>query len=629
MPLDVTDLPRPFLDDLAGHSSAEIVRLPFYWTSQGQPLFGWWHANRMVDVSDHAVVIAGPLGYEQVHAHRSVRHLADALAQAGIPALRFDWQGTGDSAGNDEMPDRWPVWQTNLRDAVEFVKRQFGIRHVTVLGLRLGATLAATSFEADELENLILWAPVVSGRTYVREMTAIDRTSEIPPQNLPGEPLDLEPSGFVLTAETAQAVSQVKLLQPPRTNCPTLIVSRDDLPVDGKILECYRAAGIAAEQIAFAGYAEMMNSPHKGDVPWQAIRSMANWLTERVLQYSTTRPLIKTPLFPEMVFRYQPEGRYPAAANATLQERTIRISSAPDLFGILCEPTEPVDQDRPTIVLLNAGSAYRVGPGRLNVHLARRLSADGFRCLRLDASGLGDSPAQDQTNENQSYAATILRDVDLTLQFLRAHHLGERFMLIGLCSGAYFAFQSAVALPDPSLIESILINPLTYFWKDGMVITESSDRQVLVQQYYFESALNPRKWAKLLSGRTKIGVGGAAKLAAAKLQRSLGLRLLVTRSAGELVRPPHAHPLDDDLTADLDAAIAHGRRLTMFFAEGEPGHGILMAKAGKRARQLQRTGHLQIEFIPEADHNFSRRAARTKLIDAISTHFRGHAEVGA
>ena len=39
---------------------------------------------------------------------------------------------------------------------------------------------------------------------------------------------------------------------------------------------------------------------------------------------------------------------------------------------------------------------------------------------------------------------------------------------MGMCSGAYMAFHSAAQLGNPIVVESVLINPLTFYWKEGM-----------------------------------------------------------------------------------------------------------------------------------------------------------------
>lgn len=615
MSLGIIEREQAVSNDPAIASPNDVVRTPFWWTSRGEPLFAWLHTAGDESRFDHAVLIAGPIGHEQLHAHRSLRRLADALARRGIPAMRFDWHGTGDSAGVDEDPDRLSVWTTNLRDAADMLKRRLSLQAVSVVGLRFGATLAATALADGDIDNLVLWFPVVNGRTYVRELTAIDRTSEIPPPD-PSETSDIEPAGFAVTAETCRDISQWNLLRSVPRCRRTLIVARDDAAGDQRLYEAFAAAGVAADRANFSGFVEMMAAPHKGSVPDGAIDHIVDWLFNAI---SARRLLRRSSISTSCGATETTMSHRGLGGEASpVVERAVRICSAPDLFGIVTEPQGPMTNDRPTIVLLNAGAAYRIAPGRLHVHLARRLALEGFRCLRLDANGLGDSVAAERERENQVYPATAFRDVDLTLRWLGEQGWGERIVLAGLCSGAYNAFQSAVSLSRSSLVESILINPLAYYWQEGMEVSESTDRQLLVQNYYFGSALNPQKWIKLLSGKTKIGWRGAAGIVA----RRLGFGRRRTSSSPNQKRPPYSHPVRDDLSADLDEAVGRGRSLAMFFAEGDPGYAILMGKAGRKAKHLQKQGRLHIEFIPNADHNFSRRTARQALIEALVRYLR-------
>ena len=105
-------------------SSASVRRDAFYLPSQGQSLFAWLHTGTDQPCLDHGVIVCPPIGYEQLHVHRSLRHLADDLAGQRIPTLRFDWHGTGDSPGIDEDANRCATWQANLRDAVEFMRHR-------------------------------------------------------------------------------------------------------------------------------------------------------------------------------------------------------------------------------------------------------------------------------------------------------------------------------------------------------------------------------------------------------------------------------------------------------------------------------------------------------------------------
>src|ERR1700677_697466 len=77
--------------------ASRAMRQAFYFTSQGAPIFAWLH-QRENTAHDHGVLLCPPIGHEQVHSHRSLRHLAENLADAGHRVLRVDYHGTGDSA---------------------------------------------------------------------------------------------------------------------------------------------------------------------------------------------------------------------------------------------------------------------------------------------------------------------------------------------------------------------------------------------------------------------------------------------------------------------------------------------------------------------------------------------------
>ena len=113
------------------------------------------------------VVICGPFGYESICAHRSVREFAEAIVDAGIPALRFDYLGSGDSADIDENSDLVKRWTQDVISAIHELRRRTGVEQVCLLGIRLGALLAAlAAAECRTVESLVLIGPVVSGRRY-------------------------------------------------------------------------------------------------------------------------------------------------------------------------------------------------------------------------------------------------------------------------------------------------------------------------------------------------------------------------------------------------------------------------------------------------------------------------------
>src|SRR3954469_14099070 len=114
---------------------------PLYFGPPERPLFGWLHRP---EHRSHSIglVVCNPLGYEAVCAHRTIKHFANAAANASIPALRFDYDGTGDSAGSDFDTGRFDAWLTSIQLAIDTLKQQTGVSRVCLLGIRLGATLA-------------------------------------------------------------------------------------------------------------------------------------------------------------------------------------------------------------------------------------------------------------------------------------------------------------------------------------------------------------------------------------------------------------------------------------------------------------------------------------------------------
>ncbi len=605
-------------------NSASVRRDAFYLPSQGQSLFAWLHTPANQPALDHGVIICSPLGYEQVHAHRSLRHLADSLADHGIPALRFDWHGTGDSAGIDEDTNRCATWQANLRDAVDWMRHELGCRQISIVGFRLGATFAVLATEEVEIANLVLWAPVTNGRAFVREMTAIELTAEFRPPTSEIPTGDIEAGGFVISKLTAAELSQLNLLKAHPWCQRALIVGRDDIPVDLRLHDRCASLGFPVEQIQAPGYIEMMAEPHHSQVPTRAIEQVVSWFQAQIAVESVRELSLDLSQLGSHTATMAHRRESTSAGEGALQirEHLIRISAEPDLFGILTEPIAPVSAELPMIVVLNSGSAYHIGPSRLHVHLTRQLATQGFRCVRMDINGLGDSITNDLTQENVTYPGTVFRDVEIALNVLQRDFGMQKCVLMGLCSGAYAAFQSAASITNPALVESVLINPLTFFWKDGMTLESSPVDELVFQHHYLSSALEPKKWLKLLRGQTKIGLAGAVKLLVQRLRPTVRKVDDVSANSSLPARIA-AHPLQDDLPADLASIDQANRTLAMFFAVGDPGHSILMHKAKNQANALRRAGKLHISFIKDADHTFSRRSARKALLESMQAYLHG------
>ena len=214
-------------------TSADISRQSLYLRDGNTSLFGWYHTSKLAQPQDCAVVLCNPLGYEYIHSHRSLRHLADELATNGFPTLRFDYHGTGDSPGDDLDPDRLDCWVQNIKTALLEAKALSGCSQVCLAGLRMGATLAALVASEVEVPYLVLWHPCVNGRHYVREMQALALLSDSGgEQPKPAAEGVIESAGFVMSTETAEQLKKVNLLKLRLQVQQALIIGRDDLAED-------------------------------------------------------------------------------------------------------------------------------------------------------------------------------------------------------------------------------------------------------------------------------------------------------------------------------------------------------------------------------------------------------------
>jgi alpha-beta hydrolase superfamily lysophospholipase len=584
----------------------QVERTAFYLESSGQSLFAWLHSAAGT-VGDHGVLICPPLGHEQVHSHRTLRHLADRLAAQGFAVLRFDYHGTGDSDGTEYDPQRLATWQKNVSDAAAWLRDTAGCQKISLVGLRMGAALAALYAEHHEVESLVLWAPMVKGRRYVRELTALSQTAQL----AVSEGSDcIEAMGFVYTRETADALAQIDLLAHPVRCKHALIASNANAANDAALQEHLSKQGVAVELMTLTGYEAMMAEPHETVVPHDALRSIGHWLQSKAKPSAAARRAAPAPGMTSM----RPSG--PAA----LLETTHRISRAPDLFAIMTK-ADACSASLPWIVMLNAGSSYRVGPGRMHVQLARQLALLGYPCLRLDLNGIGDSVLGDPEKENDSYTATAFRDVALVCDYLHTLQPGRRIVLMGLCSGAYVAFQSAAQLPHPAIIESVLINPLVFFWKEGMTLKDANIDQLVAWREYWKSIFKWSQWKMLLTGKTRTGFSGSIKRFAGYLLPRFSKPVNPSASSAEPApQSQYGHPARKDLPGDLQRIVSASRTLALFVSDNDPGHFLLMYQARRKATQLMNQGRLQCFFIPNADHTFSTAQARQTFYRTLTDY---------
>jgi alpha-beta hydrolase superfamily lysophospholipase len=582
----------------------EVRREPLMLGSVAQPLFGWYHVADAVPRRDAVVVICNPMGYEYAHGHRSLRHLADELARSGVPALRFDYHGSGDSPGLETDAGRLQRWQDDVQAAISAAQSLSGSARVGLLGLRLGATLAALVAAQREVDWLVLWNVCASGRRHVRELQALDMAAGggQRPVSAP-----LEPAGFLMSGETQEAVKAVQLTRESlRVSGRALLVARDDLIGEEDALrEHLLTLGIATDAIACAGYADMMAEPVHTVVPHRALDSIVQWMVAQTALREAAPPLLPSP-----AGATQANFTHATADGRTvaLTETLCALGTEGQLFGLHVQADgedETGASVRPMVVLFNSGTVHHVGPNRLYVMLARELAALGFPTVRCDLEGLGDSVQRGAGRENHPYPDSAVPDAQQVLHSLRERFGVREFVLMGLCSGAYTAFQTGLVEQAVQISELVLINPLTWRWVEGDAVDTKHFSAVA---HYKGTMRRLDSWKKLLRGQVNLVYLGGVVFS--HLRKQVASRV----SAINEIFFPSRGPL---LSRQLRQLFAAKRHVTLIVSSGDPGWDMLQDGARQTAQRAIRNGDLALEFIDDADHTFSREAARRRVVAAI------------
>jgi len=170
---------------------------PFFFGTSARQLFGAYEPP--ASKARGGIVLCQSLGDEYLYAHPSFRLLARQLAGAGFHVLRFDYYGTGDSAGNFEDTDHGQ-WVSDIETAITELKDISSLSRVGLVGMRFGGTLAAhVARTRRDIDQLVLWDVVCNGRQYLEELTEVRGRPEH----------DIDVGGVVMTPRIRQDIDAI------------------------------------------------------------------------------------------------------------------------------------------------------------------------------------------------------------------------------------------------------------------------------------------------------------------------------------------------------------------------------------------------------------------------------------
>ncbi len=402
--------------------------------------FGWYHPATDVVTGDVAVVLCSGVGRDASNAHRQFRLLANGLGAQGYPTLRFDYEGTGDSLELDGA-ECWEAWQGNVQAAADWLRRVSGAESLVLVGLRLGATLAAIVAAArDDVRGLVMLEPVLRGRSFISQLSVESRLRAS---------VETRPEGGVtlnelsLSAETVERLSELDLRQVRPGADHVSLFTQYESPLLSACRKAWRDGGADVTCLPFSGLEGFLRPSHLADEPSADLQPILSWLRDRLAPVVTRR-----------------------MARSTLPARTLRPADCVEipvpfgqrrrLFGMLCRPRDAAS-DR-VVLIANTGGDPHHGFARFSVEFARRLAGAGICSFRFDFAGLGDSEAAASNGiEDCNHVFTVDRTPDIAASLDELERQGfRRFALNGLCSGAYHAWQGALA--ETRVSDLLLVN---------------------------------------------------------------------------------------------------------------------------------------------------------------------------
>jgi uncharacterized protein len=222
---------------------------PMFFGDSKRKLYGVYDAPSGAERRSHAVLFCYPGVQEYGTSLWDFRRLAAMLAQAGHHVFRFDYLGTGDSAGGAE-DGNVADWVRNIAQAAEELRELSGARQLSIVGKRLGAALAVRACRAGlDARRLVLWDPVVNGSAYVSELEMWDARRNLlllhAERRGPGRP---ELLGYPFPRALRQQLEELRLDREPPTGVGKVcIFSTDERSAYGTLAAAYREVGLPSE----------------------------------------------------------------------------------------------------------------------------------------------------------------------------------------------------------------------------------------------------------------------------------------------------------------------------------------------------------------------------------------------
>ena len=542
------------------------------------------------------VVLCSPWGYEDLAMRKAWRLLAESIAKAGFPCIRFDYPGTGDSLGDAASGIALADWIGAVNDAAEMLRKHSGVRRFVFVGQSLGATIAATAARTrTDVVGLQLITPVVKGRAYVRELTAtatmVAERIGIKLDNASNEGLSV--LGFSLSRRLVEEITALDLTRIPDLPVPSVVVyDQGDRKAAADLVGQAGRLGAKVVMEQIAPYHLMVSDA-------TAIQPLPVATEIVTASLRALHPTVVSTLVP-------PPPAFPSAlVGTTFREETVRFGRDGVLFGILCRPTHP-RKDAAAYILLNRGLNAHIGWRRVSVEQARGLAEAGITSLRFDVAGLGESRDEQGRPVDLIYSDLLLPDIKAAVDLMTARG-HARIALAGVCSGAYMALVAAAA--DKRVTDVVAVNAQRVVWNPRESAEEVIRYGLRSMNDYVGDIRSRGALRKLIKSRRRI-------VPALRFLSKRAVRNALAKVPIAVRRRLAAGSMAARVAERFETFAANGTRIVLLFSDRDPGLAELAHYYGPEGRDLDQS-NVTVAIIPGSDHNLTTREASNWMLERM------------
>ena len=263
-------------------------------------------------------------------------------------------------------------------------------------------------------------------------------------------------------------------------------------------------------------------------------------------------------------------------------ERPVAFGQSGNLAGIV---TETARVRGPDVIVLNTGLTHKIGAFRVTVDLARSLAAAGFRTLRFDLSGHGDSRVRPERRAGEDGPVV---DTQEAMDFLASSYGVQRFVLMGLCSGSDDAHRTSVV--DARVVGAAHIEGIGFRTPK-----------------YYATYYGPRFTSREF------------------LARQVALRIQGRRPPGPFENAyKREFPPKVQVEHELHALMARGVRLFFLYTRGSHLYTNYVEQLRDSFPTVDFGDRLEVELYPLASHTLSRVRERATAIARIGEWMQAH-----